>query len=87
MQVASPMWDHWADVPQDTDVRDGQTRALGTQYLTYADGDAFEVINPHGAETILFVVVFVMMRYWGTAAAYKRIYLIRDVVDWDAYIN
>jgi len=73
-------WSHWADFESSVDVRDGVTRAAGTDYLTYADGDEIRA-TLEGCLT-RFVVVFVEFRFTNTPSNYKRAYLMRDTVAW-----
>jgi hypothetical protein len=74
-------WTHRVDFSPDYDVRDGCSRASGTNYLTYADGDEVRVVV--GSETWVFVVVLVERRYSGTDRDYTRAYCVRDrVIGW-----
>jgi hypothetical protein len=75
------MWTHYLDLSADDDIRDGCTRAAGTNYVTYADGDGVRV-TMYG-QVWKFVVIWVEWRYPGEPEqAYTRAYLIRDTPDW-----
>lgn len=78
-------WDHWIDVPSNTDIRDGLSRSIGNNNWNYADGDKVRVKNLVGNPAIYFVVVFVNVRWFGTSTEYKRAYLLRDSVTWANY--
>src|SRR5262249_1452753 len=73
------MWSHYIDLDPSADIRDGVTRTVGNNTLTYADGD--EVRIPSGS-TNKYVVVFVVSMGLGTAQQYKRAYLLRHSLDW-----
>lgn len=77
--VGSLFWSHHLDVDDTIDVRDGSTRAAGTNAITYADGD--EVRIPDAAGTS-YVVVWVEMHNRGTPQQFKRAYLLRDTAVW-----
>lgn len=71
-------WTHWADYESTVDVRDATTRAAGTNYPAYADGDQVKAVLE--GRTVSFVVVFVEFRFTNTPINYKRAYLFRDAV-------
>lgn len=71
------MWTHWVDLPPDYDIRDGCTRAAGTNYITYADGDGVRAVC--GGFAYRWVVVWVEDRFTNTDTNYTRAYLVRDV--------
>ena len=64
-------WTHYLVLGSTADVRDGCTRAAGTQAQTYADGDEVRI---SGAR---FAVVWVERVEVGTPREYKRAYLMR----------
>ncbi|MCE9531642.1 MAG: hypothetical protein K8T89_11050 [Planctomycetes bacterium] len=68
-------WTHYIDLDDTVDIRDGCSRFLGANVVTYADGD--EVRIPSGGTT-RFVVVWVETRNLGTSQSFKRVYLLRD---------
>lgn len=74
-------WTHYLDLADDVDIRDGCTRSVGTDYVSYADGDGVRVTM--NGQTWRFVVVWVEWRYPDEPEnAYIRAYLIRDLADW-----
>lgn len=73
-------WSHWVDLESNYDIRDGCSRAAGTNYITYADGDQVEATLE--GKTWRFVVVWVEKRYTNTDRNYTRAYLVRDRVYW-----
>lgn len=68
------MWTHHIDLDPSADVRDGCSRTVGANAVSYGDGD--EVRIPSGGSA-RYVVVWVTVRELGTAQAYKRAYLLR----------
>lgn len=76
-----PSWTHWVDLDPDYDIRDGCSRAAGTNFIAYADGD--EVRAELAGRLYRFVVVWVEDRFTGTDNNYTRAYMRRDTVDWD----
>ena len=72
-------WTHYLDVDDTVDIRDGCTRAIGSNGITYADGDEIRIPNASGSR---FVVVWVEMVNRGTAYQFKRVYLVRDTAVW-----
>lgn len=68
-------WTHFLDVGMAVDIRDGQTRAAGTNVLTYADGDEIRIPDDNGCK---FVVVLVVRMAMGSMDPFKRAYLMRD---------
>ena len=71
-----PDWTHYIDVDASVDIRDGCTRVVGSNAMTYADGD--EVRIPSGVAN-RYVVVWVEPSPSGG----KRAYLMRhSVADW-----
>lgn len=73
------IWTDLLDVDESVDVRDGCTRAAGTDAITYADGDGIRIPNASGTR---YVVVWVETINRGTTRAFKRAYLIRDTAVW-----
>jgi hypothetical protein len=71
-----PTWTHYLDLDPAADVRDGVTRLMSANSLSYADGD--EVRVPTGAATPRYVVVWVETVHEGTPREFKRAYLMRD---------
>ena len=69
---------YWVDFETTVDVRDGQTRAAGTNYNTYADGDGIRW-SFQGRDYRL-VVAWVEDRYQNTDKEYTRAYCVRDTV-------
>src|SRR5262245_49537083 len=78
--AGSLVWTHYIDVDEGVDVRDGCTRAAGSDAVGYADGD--EVRVPGGAGTTRYVVVWVAMINRGSGLAFKRAYLLRHAPVW-----
>jgi len=75
------MWSHYLDLGADDDIRDGLSRAAGTNYLTYSDGDGVRVTM--NGQVWRFVVILVEWRYPGEPEReYTRAYLLRDQADW-----
>lgn len=74
------MWTHYIDFESTVDVRDGCTRAAGTNYVTYADGDGLKATLE--GKLHVWVVVWVEFRYTNTPNNYKRAYCVRDSVGW-----
>ncbi len=72
-------WTHYIDLSDSIDIRDGVTRTVGVNNLTYADGD--EVRIPHALGS-RYVVVWVEMRNRGDATQYQRAYLLRHEATW-----
>lgn len=71
-----PDWTHYIDVDASVDIRDGCSRVVGSNALTYADGD--EVRIPTGVNN-RYTVVWVEPSPSGG----KRAYLMRhSVADW-----
>lgn len=77
--AVQPQWSHVVECDYSEDVRDGCTRAAGSNNVTYADGD--EVRIPDGSGT-KFVVVWVTPVNRGSELAFKRVYLMRDDPNW-----
>jgi hypothetical protein len=73
------VWTHVLDLPAGVDVRDGCTRAAGSDALTFADGD--EVRVPAGGAT-RYVVVWVETVARGAATQCLRAYLLRHAASW-----
>src|SRR5262245_30231684 len=73
------VWTHTLDLASGTDLRDGCTRAVGANAITYADGD--EVRIPSGGAT-RYVVVWVEVRNRGSALECLRAYLLRHLPSW-----
>lgn len=71
----TPMWTHYLLVNPSVDIRDAISRPVGSNSLTYADGD--EVRIPSGSSTPRFVVVWVEVVDAGTNLEHKRVFLIR----------
>ena len=72
-------WTHVVECDHSVDVRDGCTRAAGSNDLTYADGDEVRIPDATGAR---FVVVWVTPVARGTELAFKRVYLLRHDANW-----
>src|SRR5262245_65347181 len=66
------VWTHVLDVQPGVDIRDGCTRAAGSDAIAFADGD--EVRSPDGAR---YVVVWVETAGLGTPIEHQRAYLLR----------
>jgi hypothetical protein len=75
------IWTHYIDVADSVDVRDGCTRTGATNAITYADGDEVRVPGGGGTAT-RYAVVWVELINRGSAAAFKRVYLLRDAPAW-----
>ena len=73
------VWSHTLDLQPGVDIRDGCTRAAGTDALTYADGD--EVRVPSGGST-RYVVVWVETHNRGSSMQCLRAYLLRHQPSW-----
>jgi hypothetical protein len=74
------VWSHYLDIADTVDVRDGCSRAAGSDTISYGDGD--EVRVPGGGGSTRYVVVWVEMVNRGTALQFKRAYLLRDQAAW-----
>src|SRR5262249_12928660 len=72
-------WTHLLEVDDTVDVRDGCTRGLGGNALTYADGDEVRVPDAAGTR---YAVVWVELLNRGTVQQFKRVYLMRDTAVW-----
>lgn len=72
MSTLTPMWTHYLLVNPGVDIRDAVARGVGSNSLTYADGD--EVRVPGGAR---FVVVWVEVVEKGSTQEHKRAFLLR----------
>jgi hypothetical protein len=72
-------WSHVVECDHDVDIRDGCTRAAGSNDLTYADGDEVRIPDASGTR---FVVVWVTPVNRGSELAFKRIYLLRHDAVW-----
>jgi hypothetical protein len=73
-------WTHTLDVQPGVDLRDGCTRAAGSNAVTYGDGDMVGV--PSGAGSTCYVVVWVEVLNRGTPVQFQRAYLLRDTAVW-----
>jgi hypothetical protein len=71
----TPAWTHYLLLNSSADIRDGVARPVGSNSLTYADGD--EVRIRAGASTPRFVVVWVEVTETGTPQEHKRVFLLR----------
>lgn len=71
----TPDWTHYLVLNPDIDIRDGCTRLVGSNGITYADGD--EIRIPSGASSPRFVVVWVEKIETGSPREYKRAFLMR----------
>ena len=69
-------WTHYIDVPADTDVRDGCTRAAGDSNIAFNDGDEVRVGSTR------YVVVWVEPHDRDGLMAFRRAYLLRHEVAW-----
>lgn len=66
---------HYADVPANTDIRDGWGRVSGTMSIVYADGDELRITV--GGRIGRYAVTHVEDRYCNTIGEYRRAYLLR----------
>ena len=73
------VWTDYLDLDETVDVRDGCTRAAGSNSVTYNDGDEVRIPNASGTR---YVVVWVALMNRGTARPFKRVYLMRDTAAW-----
>lgn len=71
----SPIWTHYLIVNPGAGIQDAVARPVGSNSLTYADGD--EVRVPSGASSPRFVVVWVETVETGSPQEYQRVYLLR----------
>jgi len=74
------VWTHWIDFEDGVDVRDGCTRSLGSDYITYADGD--KIVATLDGKVHSFVVVWVERRWTNIPKEGIRAYVLRDTVSW-----
>jgi hypothetical protein len=74
--TGSPMWTHYVDLPDGTDVRDGCSRRTGSTDIDFADGDEVRV----GATR--YAVVWVERHNVGCPKPYLRAYLARHEASW-----
>ena len=72
-------WTHFVDFDFDVDVRDGVSRSVTSNALTYSDGDMIRIPDANGT---VYVVVFVTPMGLGTERQYKRAYLMRHDANW-----
>jgi hypothetical protein len=72
-------WTHYLDLDDSVDVRDGCTRLLGGDAVSFFDGDEVRVPNASGSR---YVVVWVEVLNRGTPRQFKRVYLLRDTAAW-----
>lgn len=72
-------WSHVVECDYSVDVRDGCTRAVGSNDLTYADGDEVRIPDASGTR---FAVVWVTPVNRGSELAFKRVYLLRHDAVW-----
>ncbi len=72
-------WTHVVECDYSVDIRDGCTRAAGSNDLTYADGDEVRIPDASGTR---FVVVWVTPVNRGSELAFKRVYLLRHDATW-----
>lgn len=73
-------WTHYIDLDFEVDIRDNVSRSVGSNSLTYSDGDEVRIPDVQGTK---YVVVFVVPMGMGTNNHYKRAYLLRDDPVWD----
>jgi hypothetical protein len=72
-------WSHIVECDHSVDIRDGCTRAAGSNDITYADGDEVRIPDASGTR---FVVVWVTPVSRGSELAFKRVYLLRHDANW-----
>jgi hypothetical protein len=70
------IWTHFADFSPGVDIRDGCSRSVGFDSITYGDGDKVVILETS------YVVVFVVQVNLGSDVAAKRAYLLRHQPHW-----